>query len=121
MAKRFRIELGELHRSLRAFDNNANDSIAKIFKYQESVSEAHMKTTAPWTDDTGNARNGLFALATSTDNSHELLLSHSAEYGIYLETRNGGRFGVIIPSWRQASDDIWRLLRKLFTMMKKEA
>jgi glutathionyl-hydroquinone reductase len=55
----FKMQMGEIRRNVNQFDERANRAIGGIFKYQESRSEVHMKTSAPWTDRTGNARNGL--------------------------------------------------------------
>lgn len=118
MATRRRIELGEITKNLRLFDGRANDALDKIFTFQEERSTAYMKVNAPWTDDTGNARSSLQAKAYSEKNSHLLVLAHGVFYGIYLETIKSGKYGVIVPAWRQASDDIWRTIRKLFSLME---
>lgn len=118
MAKRLRIELGEIKTNLRLFDERANDALDKIFTFQENVSTTYMKTNAPWTDDTTNARAGLEAKSYSEPNTHLLVLSHAVFYGIYLETIKNGKYGIIVPAWRQASEDIWRMIRKLFALME---
>lgn len=118
MAIRRTIELKGIQRNLQLFDGRANDAIAKVFNFQQGRSEAYMKSNAPWRDDTGNARNGLFAVVTREASQHWLILSHSVNYGIYLETMQAGRFGIIVPAWRQGSDELWRTLSKLFSMME---
>jgi glutathionyl-hydroquinone reductase len=50
----FKMQMGEIRRNVNQFDERANRAIGGIFKYQESRSEVHMKTSAPWTDRTGN-------------------------------------------------------------------
>lgn len=62
------------------------------------VVENHMKTTAPWTDRTGNARNGLAARAYAEGDEIGIVLYHQVDYGVYLETRFGGRYAVIQPT-----------------------
>ena len=59
---------------------------------------SHMRSTAPWTDRTGAARAGLNADVQVATNSVALILYHSVPYGIYLETRWGGRYAVIRPA-----------------------
>lgn len=56
------------------------------------------RATAPWRDQTGNARNGLNAQAFSDGGSKGIVLSHAVEYGIYLETMQGGKYRVIMPT-----------------------
>lgn len=118
MAKRLRIELGEIKTNLRLFDSRANDALDKIFTFQEERSTAFMKVNAPWTDDTTNARSSLQAKSYSETNSHLLVLAHGVFYGIYLETIKNGKYGIVVPAWREASNDIWRMIRNLFAMME---
>lgn len=119
MAKKLRIELGEIRHNLGRFDDRANDAIAKVFKYQENASENYMRSNAPWTDRTTNARNGLFSHADREATHHSLLMSHSVSYGIYLETMQTGRYGIIVPTWLRTSDELWRMLSKLFSLMDR--
>ena len=58
----------------------------------------YARRTAPWADRTGAAREGLTSEVTLADGSLEIALSHTAEYGIWLEIRWGGRYAVIIPT-----------------------
>jgi hypothetical protein len=118
MSRRLRIEMGEIKKNIRLFDDRANDAIGKVFQYQQGRSEAFMRTNAPWTDDTGNARSGLFTQAERAGNTHTLLLAHSVSYGIFLETMQAGRYGIIVPAWRQGSDELWRTLSRLFALME---
>lgn len=118
MARRLRIEMGEIRRNVRAFDDRANDAIAKVFDYQETASESYMRSNAPWTDRTTNARNALFSKASRDENSHELVLSHGVTYGIYLETMQAGRYGIVVPAWQHTSDELWKMLSQLFALME---
>lgn len=118
MAKKLRIELGEIKKNIALFDPRANDAIEKVFLFQQGRSEAYMKTNAPWTDQTSNARNGLFASASRNGNEHTLVLSHSVSYGIFLETMQAGRYGIIVPAWIQGSNELWTTLSKLFALME---
>lgn len=60
--------------------------------------ENHMKTSAPWNDVTGNARNGLFARPYSEGDEVGIILGHSVDYGIWLEVRWNGKYAVIQPT-----------------------
>jgi hypothetical protein len=121
MAKRLRIDISELQGNLDDFDRRANAAISRTFEFQRPKSEARMKTTATWTDRTGNARNGLFAAVKpdSALNNHELLLSHSVPYGIWLEVAHGSQYAIVIPEILLAGDDIMRLLARLFEQMAR--
>jgi hypothetical protein len=60
--------------------------------------ESHMKNNAPWTDRTGNARNGLAARAYEAGDEVGIVLYHQVSYGIWLEVRWSGRYAIINPT-----------------------
>lgn len=60
--------------------------------------EAYAKANAPWTDRTGNARQGLTARAFRTATGVVLALFHQANYGVFLELKNAGRFAIIMKT-----------------------
>lgn len=75
--------------------------------------EAHAKVTAPWSDRTGAARNGIRGTAEVTGSRAELVLSHAVDYGVWLELANRGRFATIIPQMVQTIADVKGDLRGL--------
>lgn len=105
-AKQMQVRLSEL-------DKKVNRGIAAAFVYQEAKSEGRMRTGAPWTDRTTNARSSLFAKANSRGTHHELLLSHGVAYGIYLETMKSGQYAIVTPEILRAARDIERLISKI--------
>lgn len=60
--------------------------------------ESYMKLNAPWTDRTSNARNGLAARPYEDKDEIGIVLFHQVDYGIWLETRFGGRYAIIDPT-----------------------
>lgn len=60
--------------------------------------EAKAKSDAPWTDRTSHARNGLFGTVEEKENEILLHLSHTMEYGVFLELANEGRFAILQPT-----------------------
>jgi len=60
--------------------------------------EAYMKNNAPWTDRTGNARNGLAAHAYQEGDEIGILLYHQVSYGIWLEIAHSGKYAIIQPT-----------------------
>jgi hypothetical protein len=59
--------------------------------------ENEMKRSAPWTDRTGNARNGLQGQV-SEDEDITIFLTTQMYYGKYLELCNGGKYRIIWPT-----------------------
>ena len=85
-----------------------------IFEYQATKALGYMKTTAPWTDRTGNARSGLGADVEWIPLSlHKMRLFHRMWYGIFLETRWAGKYAIILPTIQKFGPDTMRLLDKL--------
>jgi hypothetical protein len=60
--------------------------------------EAYMKNNAPWTDRTGNARNGLAARAYQEGDEIGIVLYHQVSYGIWLEVAHQARYAIIQPT-----------------------
>lgn len=60
--------------------------------------ENWMKQNAPWTDRTGNARQTLHTQVIPAVTEITILLSHSVDYSIYLETKNAGVWGILAPA-----------------------
>ena len=78
--------------------------VVTIFELTEPEIKAWMDRTAPWQDQTGDARR-LLKAETHVDRSVGIVamkFSHGVPYGVYLETMQGGRFSILAPAV-----DIW--------------
>lgn len=74
--------------------------------------EAWMKSNAPWTDRTGQARATLRSeVLEVTGRGALILLRYGVEYGVYLETVSGGSFAIIGPALDRWAPVIWRDLQ----------
>jgi hypothetical protein len=60
--------------------------------------QAYAQMNAPWSDITGEARNGLTAEVDYDEGSVNLVLYHTAEHGYWLELIQDGRFAIIMPT-----------------------
>lgn len=80
-------------------ERKLDEAIFGTLRYWAPRIEGAMKTNAPWTDRTSNARNGLRAQAVKDDDGeYTILCTHSVEYGIYLETSNDAKYAIIMPT-----------------------
>lgn len=75
--------------------------------------ENYMKNNAPWTDQTGNARNGLAARAYTDGDDYGIVLFHQVPYGIFLETKFGGRDAIIQPTIDAMSPEVMSRFNRL--------
>jgi hypothetical protein len=104
----------EIRNGVSALDRETVQKIRTAFTYQAARSTGYMKTTAPWTDRTSAARNGLHATANFPPGAFELVLSHAVSYGIWLEVCNSGRYAIILPALRNAINELQGLLDGLW-------
>lgn len=75
--------------------------------------EGHAKLNAPWSDQTGNARNLLSAEAYRSPGTSGIVLYHQMPYGIWLEVRWSGRYAIIIPTIERFGPEVMIALRGL--------
>lgn len=79
--------------------------------------ENYAKINAPWNDQTGNARNGLAARAYQDRDEVGIVIYHQVSYGIWLETRFGGKNAIIEPTIQAMSPKVMarfdRLLERI--------
>lgn len=77
--------------------------------------EEWMKVNAPWTDRTGNARQGLYTEVNRVAGSMvQIILAHGVEYGLWLEISNASRFGIVNPALDHFGPLIWQdIVREL--------
>lgn len=90
----------------RAFGDLTQAYIAAIRRGVRAIAqrrapeiENYMKSEAPWTDRTAVARQTLSAeVEDAALDIVDILLTGGAEYQIFLELANGGRWAIIAPS-----------------------
>lgn len=68
--------------------------------------EAYARANAPWSDITGMARAGLVASVEEDDLEIDIVLAHSVEYGIWLETIQAGQYAIIMPTLEMLGPEI---------------
>lgn len=101
----FRLE-GNLQANLAGMKDKHKQAMVLSARYVATQSESFMRSNAPWTDRTGNARSGLRAKVVSSGDKVAIVLHHSVPYGPYLEVRFGGKYG-IIPAAMAAAGPLW--------------
>lgn len=74
-----------------------------------------MRSNASWTDRTANARNGLDAIPSREGlNGYVITLTHGVPYGIWLEVRWSGKYGIIPEAVRQGGQELMTMLTTVF-------
>lgn len=90
----------------------------------------YARVNAKWTDQTGNARQGLFARHSTGGgrnakgqftgggkSTHNITLYHTMPYGIWLEVRWAGKYAIIVPTIQVEGARIMGNVNKLMAMM----
>lgn len=86
-----------------------------ICKARAAEIEAWMKTNAVWTDQTGNARQGLYTEVERMGNAIVIALDHGVSYGRFLELSHQGRFAIIAPALDHWSPILWADVQRLLS------
>jgi hypothetical protein len=83
---------------LQKLDGDIMGIVSDVFAYWSSKAASEMRSNAKWTDQTGNARNGLNATVYDSDKYVDLIFYHSVPYGVFLEVRWSGKYAIIGPT-----------------------
>lgn len=108
---RLSMESDTLTPSIKALSGEIERILKTTFRYYEPRVENFMKLNAPWTDQTGNARNGLAARSGMTGKTHWIVAFHQVPYGIWLEVRFQGRNAIILPTIEKFGPEIMSSLK----------
>jgi len=123
-----------LRPKVRGLSDKINTGVRAIMEFQAPQCQNYMRENAPWDDQTGNARNGLFAKAYSSGGggrgrdsagrftsgstaSHGIVLYGSVPYQIWLEVRFSGRYAIIVPTVERKAPDVMRMVNKLLARL----
>lgn len=87
-----------LARNIESYAKRLLDAVFELAQVFAARIEAYAKANAPWTDRTGNARQGLAGRAYRMAASVVIYLFGSVDYQIYLETKHAGRYAIILRS-----------------------
>lgn len=94
----FTIDRDTLTASLATMDPRVRQAVSNIFDLLATRTESDMRTNAPWTDRTGNARGGLRCIHEEAGSKHTLVLFHTMDYGFWLEVIQDGKYAIIGPT-----------------------
>jgi hypothetical protein len=107
--------LDDIERGLDNYVIRIHETIKAVADYFAPQLETYAKDNAPWTDRTGNARQGLTGLVDDVAVSIvDLYLTHSPAifYGKFLELSYSGRYSIILPTMEAHYDNIFKLLQQ---------
>lgn len=104
---------------LNTFPEKLDAAIGALMTHESADVQDYMRSNAPWTDRTSNARNGLFAVYRKADDGkHTIIAYHTVPYGIWLEIAHSGRYAIIVPTLETKAPDVFRGVIKLMRKMR---
>jgi len=110
-----------LRRNISQLPAKVDGYIHAVCDYQGNRAISYARKNAPWTDRTGNARNGLSVDVVWVPMvRHVITVFHLVTYGIWLEIRWAGRYAIIEPTIRLYGPDTMRMLQKLFRRLNTQ-
>ena len=80
-----------------------------------SKMEAYAKENAPWQDQTGHARQGLFGEVLEEDGKLKVRIAHTEDYGEYLELSRKGRRPILEPTAQKFAPEFFDAAKELLT------
>lgn len=113
MPNRIVWETNEISPKLAGMKDTLDRALTIFMEYQSPKVQDYMRTNAPWTDRTGNARGGLFARAVE----HSIVCYHTVPYGIWLEVAHDGNYRIIEPTIQVEGKRIMGDIDQLMSMM----
>lgn len=84
--------------NIKAFEGRTRAAIHALGQQTAAQMEAYAKQNAPWVDQTGNARQGLFGEVAEADGKLKVRIAHTMEYGVYLELSRKGKRPILEPT-----------------------
>ncbi len=106
----------ELTPRLKLLPGKFSRSLAAFAAYQAPKFQAYARSNAPWQDQTGNARQGLFATGLRDGKKHYIVVYHTMPYGPFLETRWDGKYGIILDTLKVMGE---KMMLELSYFMRK--
>lgn len=99
---------------MNAYETQVYETLGNLAEAFAPMIETAAKDGAPWTDQTGNARQTLRCRWRFMDKSKvEIVLSHGMGYGIFLELANQGVYAIILPTLEWWAPQLMESLRRV--------
>lgn len=89
-------------------------SVLEFAETLATLAEREARQNAPWRDRTGAARRSLRAwVERERDHRVRLVLAHGVPYGVFLELKQAGRWGVVLPTLARLAPTWAAFLRQM--------
>lgn len=100
-------------RNMEEMGAKLESALWATMQYWSPRVQSFARANAPWTDRTGNARQGLFAKPTRSARRHRITVFHSVPYGIWLEVAHSGTYQIIMPTVQNMGPQVMRSVQQI--------
>jgi len=107
-------KIDTLSKGMASFMFKSADGMAEIANDFADALVKYAQNNAPWKDRTTDARLGLQSAVTLENNSLEIDLYHTVEYGVWLEVRWGGKYAIILPTIETMGPRLFKAMNNIF-------
>lgn len=90
-----KLDISDMVSKLASIEDRAEIAIRMFAETGAKQLEADAKENARWTDRTGRARQGLKGTVSKISNGYRIYVSHTVDYGIYLEFAHERKYAII--------------------------
>jgi hypothetical protein len=99
--------------NIKEWENRVKAGLYALGMQTAAQMEAYAKQNAPWEDQTGNARQGLFGEVAEADGKLKVRIAHTVEYGVYLELSRKGRRPILEPTAQKFAPEFFEAAKGL--------
>ena len=110
-----------LRKNAANFDRNVRNNVAVLVDRHAAITTGWLKQNARWTDRTGAARGGIFAVANRGIKYEEIFMAYSVNYGIWLEIANDRKYAIITPAMRIMGKELMDSLQYLLDRIRYDS
>lgn len=101
--------------NLQGYEDRMRAALHGLGMQTAAQMEAYAKQNAPWQDQTGHARQGLFGEVLEEDGKLKIRIAHTEEYGVYLELSRKGRRPILEPTAQKFAPEFFDAAKELLT------
>lgn len=99
--------------NLKGCEEHMRKALLALGKQKALEMEAYAKQNAPWENQSGHARQGLFGEAIEDDGKLKVRIAHTMEYGVYLELSRKGRRPILEPTAQKFAPEFFEAAEEL--------
>ena len=101
--------------NLALFREKADAALGMYLNTKAVEIQNSMRSDAPWTDRTGQARQRLTANSEKTDSGYRVTLSHGVDYGVWLELAHEKNYAILEPTLKRKAPEVIKGANKLIS------